>query len=167
MKLLIHDLSEEEFTRLFPNITKDIIIVSNNAPIQNCIGCFGCWIKTPGACVIRDEYGNLGEMLSKCDEMLIISECFYGGFSDFTKNVLDRGISFVHPYFVIRKGKMHHKLRYKNRIKLKAWFYGNDITDEEKETAKKLVNANAINFNVIKHSVTFYNSPEDMGGEAL
>jgi multimeric flavodoxin WrbA len=60
MKVLLHDLEEEEFEKIFPNIGEDITIVSKNAPIHNCIGCFGCWVKTPGACVIRDKYGDMG-----------------------------------------------------------------------------------------------------------
>lgn len=26
----------------------------NRNNVKNCIGCFGCWIKTPGECVIYD-----------------------------------------------------------------------------------------------------------------
>lgn len=27
----------------------------SQAKVTNCVGCFGCWTKTPGRCVIRDE----------------------------------------------------------------------------------------------------------------
>jgi multimeric flavodoxin WrbA len=23
-------------------------------PLRHCVGCFGCWVKTPGMCVARD-----------------------------------------------------------------------------------------------------------------
>lgn len=167
LKLLIHDLKEEDFKKMFPNLKEDIMVVSNDAPIQNCVGCFGCWVKTPAACVIRDKYGDMGEKVSKCDELHIISECLYGGFSHFIKNVLDRSISYVHPYFVIRNGEMHHRSRYSKRIRLKVWFYGEDITNTEYETAKKLVKANAINLDILDNSVLFYNSLKDMEVESL
>lgn len=167
MKLLIHDLTKEDFNKLFPNLGNDIVLVSNDAPIHNCIGCFGCWIKTPAACVIRDNYGDMGELISKCDEIHIISQCLYGGFSHFIKNVLDRSISYVHPYFVIRNGEMHHRVRYSKRVGLKVWFYGEDITDKEEDTAKKLVKANAINLNTLDNTVSFFKCLKEMEAKSL
>lgn len=44
MRLIIHDLTQEEFKGL--NIDKgEAIIISDNGNIHNCIGCFGCWLK--------------------------------------------------------------------------------------------------------------------------
>ncbi|MEN6621686.1 MAG: flavodoxin family protein [Smithella sp.] len=155
MKLLIHDLEEEEFRLLFPNNTNNLKIISDDHSIKNCVGCFSCWVKTPGTCVIRDNYADMGELLSKSAELIIISECFYGGFSPFVKNVLDRSISYIHPYFEIRNGEMHHRRRYDHFFDLKVWFYGANITDQEKQTAEKLIRANAINLECSSQKVTF------------
>lgn len=155
MKLLIHDLEAGKLEELLTNIAEDVIIVCDDKTIKNCIGCFGCWIKTPGKCIIRDNYGDMGEMLSKCDELIIISRCFYGGYSPFVKNVLDRSISYVHPDFEIRNGEMHHKRRYENKLGLNITFYGDDITDKEKETAENLVKANAVNLMCYINNITF------------
>jgi len=167
MKLLIHDLENKEFKKIFPNQLDDTIIISDDGTIHHCIGCFGCWIKTPGACVIRDKYGDMGEYLSKCQEVILISKCCYGGFSPFVKNVLDRSISYIHPYFVIRNGEMHHRRRYKNHMDMRVWFYGENITEKEKQTSEKLVKANSINLDCHVSSISFVNSIEKMEDEIL
>ena len=100
LKLLIHDLSKEDSINFIGN-EEDVMVICDEGTIQNCIGCFGCWIKTPGQCVISDEYSSMGENISKCNEVIIISKCFYGGYSPFVKNVMDRSISYIHPYFEI------------------------------------------------------------------
>lgn len=164
MKLIIHDLSSELAEKILPH-DPDIKIIANDSPIHPCVGCFGCWIKTPGQCVIKDQYACTGELLSKCDEVIIISKCCYGGFSPFVKNVLDRAISYIHPYFVYRNGEMHHKHRYSNSFNLFACFYGEDITDSEKQTAKNLVQANSINFDCKVKNVLFEKQPEAFGGK--
>ena len=120
MRLLLHDLDRNDFTELFPDQIRETMMISDDGTIHHCTGCFGCWIKTPGACVIRDDYVDMGEYLSKCNEVVIISKCCYGGFSPFVKNVLDRSIPHIHPYFVIRNGEMHHRRRYSNRISLRV-----------------------------------------------
>lgn len=158
MKLLIHDLNDYEFK----NLSDDIKIIEKKEPINNCIGCFGCWVKTPAKCVINDSYENMGEYFSKSDEIIIISKCVYGGFSPFVKNILDRSISYVHPYFKMRNNEMHHKRRYNNIIKLTVWFYGENITLEEKETANKLINANAINFDGVVKQISFVDSISEL-----
>lgn len=65
MNILIHDVNKREFERLFHSISKNNHIISDTGYIKNCVGGFGCWIKTPGTCVIKDGYENLGEIFSK------------------------------------------------------------------------------------------------------
>lgn len=167
MRLLIHDLKSDDFQKIFPDLSRDTMVISDNGTIHYCVGCFGCWVKTPAACVIRDSYGDMGEYLSKCNEVIIISKCCYGGFSPFVKNVLDRSISYIHPYFVIRNGEMHHRRRYNNKIDLKVWFYGENITEKERITAERLVKANAVNLDCSVSKVTFIGSIKEMEGLIL
>lgn len=162
MNILIHDLSNEQFQSLFPQANNDICIISDTGTIQHCIGCFGCWIKTPGKCVLKDGYGNMGKLLGESEEVTIISQCFYGCYSPFVKNVLDRSIPWLLPFFKIKNNETHHKRRYRNNIQLAVHFYGENITTEERETAKKLVKANCANFYVKSYKISFSNSLEEL-----
>lgn len=162
MKLIITD-TEESLLK----INGEHMLIVNNGKIRNCIGCFGCWIKTPGKCVIIDGYEDMGKNLSRCSELILVSKCTFGSVSPFVKNVLDRGISYIHPNFVIRNGEMHHKRRYDNKIKISAYFYGMDICREERETAKKLIQANAVNYDGEVGKVDFFSSEEELRGVEL
>lgn len=129
MKLIITDI--EDF---HVQINGEYKVIKPWHHIQHCIGCFGCWAKTPGKCVIHDGFEDTGIMMSQCSELIFISKCYYGSVSPFVKMVQDRAISYIHPNFVIRQKEMHHKRRYKNVISLSAYFYGENITDNEKIT---------------------------------
>ena len=162
MKLIITDLENFDIP-----IAGEYKIIKPDKEIKPCIGCFGCWIKTPGKCVIQDGYEGTGITLGKCSELILISRCTYGSVSPFIKMVIDRAISYIHPDFVIRKGEMHHKRRYDNVIQLTAYFYGENITDIEKETARNLMEANADNYDGTVKSVQFYQSVEELEGVTL
>ena len=102
MNLLIHDLNRIEVEK-FIGGNDDIKVISNNNSIRNCMGCFGCWIKTPGKCVINDDYQNMGALFGAAENVIVISRCFYGGYSPFVKNVMDRSIPYLLPFFKIKQ----------------------------------------------------------------
>ena len=162
MKLIITDL--ENF-----NISVDgeYKVIKPQKKINHCLGCFDCWLKTPGECIIHDGYERTGCDMGKCDELIIISECCYGSVSPFVKAVQDRAISYIHPDFVIRKGEMHHKRRYTNKIAVSAYYYGENITADEKATAEKIVYANADNYDATVKKISFYKNVKELEDVSL
>ena len=166
MKLILHDLTLDQcdFIGLNNLSTDKYILVDCNKIDRYCIGCFGCWLKTPGTCIIKDAFQHMGENISKVDELLFISRSSFGSYSSSVKNVLDRSISYVMPFFEIRKGEMHHAERYHKTLTVSAIFYGEDITDLEMETSKNLLKANALNLNGSIGSIHFCNSPSEIKG---
>jgi multimeric flavodoxin WrbA len=87
--------------------------------LKPCIGCFGCWLKTPGSCVIRGDDGQaFVERLARSDALVILTKIPYGSFAPSIKQALDRCIPILLPFFKIHEGEMHHVQRYpwKRRI---------------------------------------------------
>lgn len=62
---------------------------------------------------------------------------------------------------------MHHKRRYTNQITLTAYFYGRGITEQEKKTAYRLMEANTDNYDGLLKAVHFYKTPEELEGIVL
>lgn len=102
MKLIITDMEDFDIP-----VEGEYKVIKANGDIHHCIGCFGCWVKTPGKCVIFDGYEEIGGNIGKCEELILVSRCYYGSVSPFVKMALDRALSYIHPDFVIRKGEMH------------------------------------------------------------
>lgn len=162
MKLIITDIENFHVP-----VEGEYKVIKPQGKIHPCIGCFGCWVKTPGRCVLHDGYEKIGSDMGKCTELILISRCYYGSVSPFVKMVQDRALSYLHADFVIRKGEMHHKRRYKNVITLSAYFYGSSITDIEKETARDLLRANVENYDGLVKGTFFYTSVEELEGVIL
>ena len=167
MMLIITDIPSANLT---PS-DSEYVFIENDREITPCRGCFKCWIKTPGQCPIDDGFGNTGKLLSECGSLIIVSKLTYGSFSPFVKNVLDRAISYVHPYLRIINNEMHHRLRYGNKLSCSAYFYtdnNGDLPDEaEKNTACRLVNANCKNFGATVNNIIFLDSCERLQGLSL
>jgi hypothetical protein len=81
--------------------------------LKPCLGCFGCWVKTPGRCVVTgDEWDRVVESLYRSDLVVLAGATPYGCFAPPIKAVLDRAIALLLPYFRIFRGETHHIPRY-------------------------------------------------------
>lgn len=140
MGLLIHDLSPEEWTKVSREYD-GWDIVSDNSSIRPCVGCFSCWNRDPGRCAIKDGYDNMGALIHHADEVVVISRYTYGGFSGFVKNVFDRCLGYVLPQFEVAGGETHHQKRYDEDKPFTFIFYGHDLNDDEKNSARRYVTA--------------------------
>ena len=103
----------------------------------------------------------MGLRLSQVSKFILISKASFCSYSSAIKNVLDRSISYVLPFFEIRNGEMHHGERYHNDLTISVLFYG-PMTENEKRTAENLVKANAVNLNAALGKVHFVEGMEDI-----
>ncbi len=97
-----------------------------------CMGCFGCWIKTPGECVIKDLVAQINEKLVNSELVLCLSPVVFGQFSANIKNALDRWIPNVLPFFEKRSdGSTMHPSRYKHIPRNIMIAYGDGLEEED------------------------------------
>lgn len=165
MRLFIYDVKESSETMFSQSDERDLFF-SASPQVKHCIGCFGCWIKTPGQCVIQDRCTVIPSYFSQCNEVIIISPLLYGGYSQKIKAVLDRSIGYILPYFRYVNKEMHHQMRYKNQFKLSVHFYGT-CDEGQMDIARRLVTANGVNWGAESNSVQFYKSEEDIAAAIL
>lgn len=157
-KLILHDMQTEDAALYLPGESENVTHFSAYPAIHNCIGCFGCWIKTPGICVINDRGRAFGRMIPEHDVFAVVSKCVYGGLSPDVKLILERNIMVSLPFFHIVNDEMHHLPRYSKMPSLEYHFYGPDIPEREKETARKLTAANALNLYAPDYNTFFHSS---------
>ena len=160
MKVIIHNLSEE-YERILKE--KCDYVIKADGRYAGCQGCFGCWTKHPAECYMKDSLKQICRIIGQADELIIITENYYGTYSPEIKCILDRSIGISTPMSTYRAKQMHHTLRYGKHNLWKNIVYG-DISDEEKETFKYLTERNAINFGYQNNDVVFISDLSEMEG---
>ncbi|HOI63036.1 MAG: flavodoxin family protein [Thermotogaceae bacterium] len=81
--------------------------------IGQCIGCWGCWTKTPGECVFSDDTAKIARSAVDSDLFLFASPLVLGFTTSLLKKTIDRMLPLVHPYLAVRAGEIHHRKRYR------------------------------------------------------
>ncbi len=82
--------------------------------IKTCLGCWGCWVRTPGECVFADDSMDMRQRVIGADALLFASPVIMGFTSGILKKACDKLIPLVLPYIEIDHGECHHIKRYRS-----------------------------------------------------
>ena len=119
----------------------------------HCLGCFDCWVKTPGICAIADPGRDISRMFIQSDMVVFVTAVRFGGYSAELKKAIDRIIGLVSPFFIQKNGETHHKLRYDHYPRLMVVGTMPHADPESEKIFTTLAVRNALNFHPPAYSV--------------
>jgi multimeric flavodoxin WrbA len=88
--------------------------------IADCTGCFACWTRTPGKCIIPDDGIAVAAQFATSELVVLLTPLTFGGYSYHLKKALDRSIGCLLPFLRTFDGEVHHPRRYGHRQRLVA-----------------------------------------------
>lgn len=112
----------------------------------SCIGCFGCWLKTPGVCLEPDVGREIAQAVVQSDVTILFTPVTFGGYSVEIKKAQDRWLPLILPDFGIYHGEVHHQPRYLTYPRLVGIGVQRQPNDAEANVFRVLVGRNALNF---------------------
>lgn len=142
-----------------PDDGKTAYVDLTTRKIARCVGCFGCWTRTPGRCVIRDDATRIYPLIARSDTLLYVSRIRYGGYDTVMKTMLERAIPVQQAFIRVVDGETHHKQRAVVPKRATIVAYGAE-TPDELELFRQLIARNARNMNFTEHRVLFVREDE-------
>lgn len=155
MNLILSDIALD----LFDNDEAIEFVDLKKLKISNCTGCFSCWVKTPGKCIIRDDAIKIYPKIAASKRLMYVSKIRYGSYDTVMKTILERAIPIQQPFIRLHDGETHHVQRNVSLKEAVIIGYG-DIDDEEKEIFKELVKRNAKNMSFKSYRIIFASENE-------
>lgn len=128
--------------------------------VAHCVGCFQCWVKTPGVCRSRDRSHDVARALLRADVTVLVSPVTFGGFSSQVKKILDRTMCLLSPFFRRVDGETHHGRRYDRYPALLAVGELASQSPAAAEVFRTLVARNAINMHAPASSSVLVHAKE-------
>jgi len=84
------------------------LLYTRDLDVKPCLGCFGCWTKTPGKCVQDDDMAGLLHRLREAELWVLATPLYFDGPSGPLKNVMDRMTSLLRLSAEVRSGRSRH-----------------------------------------------------------
>lgn len=86
------------FAAGFPEGTNIEVVCLKELDIKPCLGCFSCWTKTPGECVINDDMQALRQKIEAADIIIESFPLYFFGMPGVIKTMTDRCLPFMKTY---------------------------------------------------------------------
>ena len=84
----------------------------NKLNLSPCLGCFACWNKTPGKCVIKDDMSGVLDEILAADIIIWSFGLYYFNVPSKLKNLIDRQLPLSLPFMVKESESGGHPSRY-------------------------------------------------------
>ena len=109
--------------------------------LAHCMGCFGCWLKKPGECVINDGMTEINRTFMKSDAVIYLCPVVFGQASANMKDAIDRWLPNMLPFFITRSdGSTMHPPRYDDYPSVIMIAYGEALSDEDAQLFVDIAN---------------------------
>lgn len=82
----------------FPEGTAVETLALHRLQIRPCTGCLGCWTKTPGRCVQRDDMDRIYEAIARADVIVESFPLYFYGIPGPLKVMTDRCLPYTKAY---------------------------------------------------------------------
>ena len=115
-----------------------------------CRGCFGCWVKKPGECVMNDGISQINQKSMNADVVIYLCPVVFGQFSANIKYVIDRWLPNMLPFFETRPdGSTMHPPRYDDYPKQIMIGYAENLSEHEAQLFSDVTKKHRSNVDVL------------------
>lgn len=140
--------ADDEIYKVIQNLFDEPlkIITLGDKSINACIGCWSCWLKTPGKCVMKDQMTESYRDYINSDSVILLMDTAQGFVNHHAKAFFDRTIPHYNPYIEIVDGECHHVARYKKYPDLVFYFNTKGLTSQEEQVIEDYLYRTAYHF---------------------
>lgn len=137
--------------------------------IGYCKGCLGCWVRSPGVCVIPDDEHFINRSFVNAALIVLLTPVTFGGYSHYLKKALDRMICTMLPHLEKYRGEVRHPRRYETAQRLVFVGFLPQRDNEAQSVFRELSKRNALNLRPVGWStaLVFSNERLEMASIAI